>query len=50
VDAVLWSAILKNAICGIPITTHTPQQQASAAPTPGAEAGGADAAPATATA
>lgn len=50
VDAVLWSAILKNAICGIPITTHTPQQQASAAPTPGGEAGGAEAASTTATA
>lgn len=52
VDAVIWSAILKQAICGIPITTHTPPQQASAAPapTPGAEGGGAGAAPATATA
>ena len=34
-DAVIWSALLKNAICGIPITMHTPPQQASAAPTPG---------------
>jgi hypothetical protein len=52
VDAVMWSAILKQAICGIPITTHTPQQQASAAPTttPGAESEGAGAAPAAATA
>lgn len=48
VDAVLWSAILKNVICGIPITTHTPPQQASNAPTPGAGGEGASAEPATA--
>jgi hypothetical protein len=46
VDAVLWGAILKQAICGIPITVHTPPQQASAAPTPGAGSDGAGAAPA----
>lgn len=44
-DAVIWSALLKSAICGIPITTHTPPQQASAAPTPGAGGEAAGAAP-----
>lgn len=48
IDAVMWSAILKEAICGIPITTHTPPQQASATPAPGAA--GATPAPASATA
>jgi hypothetical protein len=52
VDAVMWSAILKEAICGIPITVHTPQQQASASPAPtgGADGQAASAAPTAATA
>jgi Domain of unknown function (DUF4157) len=49
VDAVMWSAILKQAICGIPITTHTPPQQASAVSTPGTGGDGGAAAPASPT-
>jgi hypothetical protein len=33
-DAVIWSAILKAEICGVPITAHTPQASATPSATP----------------